>query len=206
MIKDIVFDFGGVVTEVAARPAMERFAALGVKNVEHYLNSYRQNGIFYELENGDITAEGFVCGLSALCGRTVSHDDAKHAWLGFIVKTQTEYLEWLQTLRPRFRLSILSNTNPFLQEWARSEAFTPCGKSLDDYFDSLYLSYLMNCSKPDETIYRKMLSSGMMNPEETLFLDDSPKNVEAARRVGINTLLVENGGDWRPMLKELLGI
>lgn len=206
MIKNIVFDFGGVVTEVASQPAMERFAALGVKNVENYLNSYRQNGIFYELENGDIDAADFVHGLSALCGRVVSHDEAKHAWLGFIVNTQTEFLEWLQALRPRYRLAVLSNTNPFLQEWARSTAFTPCGKSLDDYFDTLFLSYLMNCSKPDETIYRKMLSSGMMNPEETLFLDDSPKNIEAARRLGINTLLVENGGDWRPMLAGILGI
>jgi putative hydrolase of the HAD superfamily len=62
----------------------------------------------------------------------------------------------------------------------------------------------MRASKPGEEIYRKMLLEGNMKAEETLFIDDSEKNIEAARRLGICTLKVENGEDWRPMLDRIL--
>ncbi len=204
MIKEIVFDFGGVLTEIDEQQAIKRFGELGLENPEKYLNSYQQSGAFFALENGDITADQFIDELSQLCHRTISYDEAKHAWMGFIVKVQTEFMEFLQQLRPRYRLSILSNTNPFLQSWARSSEFTPCGKSLDDYFDNLYLSYRMNCSKPGEEIYRKMLLEGNMNPGEVLFIDDSAKNIEAARRAKINVLQVRNGEDWRDTLGKIL--
>ena len=113
-------------------------------------------------------------------------------------------MEYLQTLRGKYRLGVLSNTNPFLQGWARSPKFTDAGKSLDDYFDELYLSYLMKCSKPGKDIYLKMLNDGNMLPHETLFVDDGAKNIEAAEAVGIRTLKVVNGADWRKELEDIL--
>lgn len=204
MIKDIVFDFGGVLIEIDTVNALRKFKELGIDNPGEYINSYRQAGAFYLLENGDITAEEFITELSGICGREISYNEAKEAWMGFVVKVNTEYLNFLQQLRPRYRLSVLSNTNPFLQEWARSSMFTDCGKPLDHYFDNLFLSYKMNCSKPGDEIYRKMLLQANMRPEETLFIDDGQKNIEAARALGINVLKVNNGEDWRPMLEKVL--
>ncbi len=204
MIKNLVFDFGGVIVDIDTDNAIKCFDGLGVKNPTDYLNSYKQAGPFFALENGDITADEFVDELSLLCNRKVSYSEAQQAWMGFVVKVNTEYLEYLQLLRKRYSLSILSNTNPFLQGWARSSEFTATGKSLDDYFDNLFLSYKMNCSKPGEEIYRKMLLEGNMNPSETLFVDDGAKNIEAARSMGINVMLVKNGEDWRPMLEKTL--
>ena len=204
MIKDIVFDFGGVLIEIDTPQAINCFKALGLTNADEYLNSYQQIGTFYSLENGDITAEKFIEDLSGLCNRKITYDEAKNAWLGFIVRVQTECLDFLQQLRPKYRLSVLSNTNPFLQSWARSKDFTDEEKSLDDYFDNLYLSYKMNCSKPGEEIYRKMLLEGGMKAEEVLFIDDSSRNLEAASRVGINVLQVKNGEDWRKKLSDYL--
>ncbi len=204
MIKDIVFDFGGVLIEIDTANALRKFNNLGLDNPERYLNSYKQEGAFYALENGDINADEFVQQLSQLCGRELTYNDAFEGWMGFVVKVQTEYLNWLQDLRSNYRLSILSNTNPFLQGWALSSSFTPDGKSLDDLFDKLFLSYLMHCSKPSDEIYLKMLRDGNMRPEETLFVDDGTKNIEAARNLGINVLQVKNGEDWRPALTRYL--
>ena len=204
MIKEIVFDFGGVLTIIDTKQAMQRFREIGVSNPEEYINPYCQKGPFFALENGDITAEEFCEELSKITGRTITRDDARYAWLGFIVEVQTEFMEFLQQLRPRYRLSVLSNTNPFIQEWACSSAFTPCGKTLNDYFDRLFFSFKMNRSKPNEEIYRKMLLQGNMKAEETLFLDDGEKNINAARKVGINTLKVANGEDWRKTLEKVL--
>lgn len=204
MIKDIVFDFGGVLTTIDTGRALARFEALGVENPKDYINSYCQKGPFFALENGDIDAGAFCAELGRLCQRTICYADAEFAWQGFITQVHVEFLKFLQQLRPGYRLSVLSNTNPFIQGWARSSQFTPGGKSLDDYFDMLFLSYRMKCSKPDEEIYRKMLSDGGMVAGETLFIDDSDKNLEAAARVGIRTLKVENGEDWRDKLLHYL--
>jgi FMN phosphatase YigB (HAD superfamily) len=43
-----------------------------------------------------------------------------------------------------------------------------------------------------------------MVAEETLFIDDSDKNLESAAKLGIRTLKVENGEDWRGKLLEYL--
>ena len=37
--------------------------------------------------------------------------------------------------------------------------------------------------------------------EETLFIDDSPRNCEVAQSLGIHTLCPHNNEDWVPMLK-----
>ena len=204
MIKDIVFDFGGVLTTIDPNVALKRFAALGVENPGEMINSYCQKGAFFALENGDITAEEFCSELSAMCNREISLDEAKHAWMGFIVEVHTYLLEHLQSLRGKYRLSVLSNTNPFIQSWACSQEFTKEGKSLKDYFDMLFFSFELNSSKPGHEIYQKMLERGNMVANETLFLDDGDKNIYAAAELGIRTLKVENGGDWRTTLKETL--
>ena len=204
MIKNIIFDFGGVLTTIDTSRAIEKFKALGLKDAENYLNSYKQTGIFFQLEDGAIDADTFVSELGKLCDRDISYDEALDAWMGFIVNVQVEFMEYLQTLRGKYRLGVLSNTNPFLQGWARSEKFTDEGKRLDDYFDELYLSYLMKCSKPGKEIYLKMLNDGNMLPHETLFVDDGAKNIEAAEAVGIRTLKAVNGEDWREELEKIL--
>ncbi|MBO5864725.1 MAG: HAD family phosphatase [Bacteroidaceae bacterium] len=206
MIKDIVLDFGGVLTTIDTDRALARFNELGLETPGEYINSYCQKGPFFALENGDITADEFCTELGGLCRRKISYDDAKFAWCGFITDVRVELLEFLQGLRGEYRLSVLSNTNPFIQGWARSPLFTTCGKSLDDYFDMLFLSYCMKCSKPGEAIYRKMIADGSMIADETLFIDDSDRNLEAAARVGIRTLKVENGEDWRDKLLEYLAV
>ena len=204
MIKDIVFDFGGVLTTIDPNVALRRFAALGVENPGEMINSYCQKGAFFALENGDITAEEFCHELSAMCNREISLEEAKHAWMGFIVEVHTTLLEHLQSLRGQYRLSVLSNTNPFIQSWACSQEFTHEGKSLNDYFDRLFFSFELNSCKPSHQIYLKMLEKGDMVAEETLFLDDGEKNINAAAELGIKTLKVENGGDWRAALDEAL--
>lgn len=204
MIKDIVFDFGGVLTTIDTGKALRKFHDLGIENPELYINSYCQKGAFYELENGDIDAEEFCMRLSRMCGRKITFAEAKDAWLGFLVEIHENLLEYLQTLRGKYRLSVLSNTNPFIQSWALTKDFTTCGKSLSDYFDNLFFSYRMHCSKPSSAIYRKMLDGGKMVARETLFVDDGVRNIEAAAAEGIQTLLVANGEDWREALEKRL--
>ena len=66
MIKNIVFDLGGVIMTIDQSEAVRRFKALGLEDAEARLDPYTQSGIFGELEEGKITAEDFRRELGAL--------------------------------------------------------------------------------------------------------------------------------------------
>lgn len=196
-ITNVVFDFGGVVAPADLSVVINKFKALGVKNIEEYLNMVRQQGFFGDFEAGLIDEEEFRSKVSKEAGREVTMEECRDAYMGFFSTVPERNLELFRQLRADgYRLSLLSNTNPFIMEWSLSKAFDGHGHSLDEYLDSIYVSYEMKVMKPDERIFRMMLESENVAPSRILFIDDGPKNVEAARRIGINALQATNGEDW----------
>ena len=196
-VKNIVFDFGGVVVTLDHDEAVRRFAALGLENAAEQLNPYTQGGIFGELELGNISDEVFIEKLSQLCGRQLSYDECLHAWLGYRKELPQRNLDAIVRLREEgHRVILLSNTNPFMMKWALSNEFDGKGHSVEHYFDALYLSYRIGVMKANETFFRTMLMTERMLPSDTLFVDDGPRNVAAASQLGIRTFCPENGEDW----------
>ena len=59
MIKNILFDLGGVLIDLDREEAVHRFEALGVTDANTLLDAYVQRGIFKDLENGTLTASQF---------------------------------------------------------------------------------------------------------------------------------------------------
>ena len=205
MIKNIVFDLGGVVFKIDKHQAIRRFNEAGFADAASYLDAFTQVGIFGELEGGAIIAEEFCDRLSQLAGKPMTMDDCARGWQGYFVELPQRNLDKLVELRRRgFRLSLLSNTNPFMMQWVRSDAFDGHGHGIGHYFDALYLSYEMRVMKPDRRIFEMMLEAEHAVPDETVFIDDSAHNVEAAAALGIHTLQPDNGGDWHTMLEQLI--
>ncbi len=205
VIKNIVFDLGGVIMTLDPAEALRRFKALGLSDAERYLDSYTQSGIFGNLEEGKITAEDFRSKLSSLTGHELTFDECKHAWLGYRKDVPQRNLDLLKELRAKgYRLILLSNTNPFMMDWALSCEFDGKGSSLNDYFDALYLSYRLGIMKPAPDFFRQVLDNENILPEETLFVDDGPRNVEAAGKLGFITMCPDNGSDWTGELRSLL--
>lgn len=205
VIKNIVFDLGGVIMTLDPAEALRRFKALGLSDAERYLDSYTQSGIFGNLEEGKITAEDFRSKLSSLTGHELTFDECKHAWLGYRKDVPQRNLDLLKELRAKgYRLILLSNTNPFMMDWALSSEFDGKGSSLNDYFDALYLSYRLGIMKPAPDFFRQVLDNESILPEETLFVDDGPRNVEAAGKLGFITMCPDNGSDWTGELCSLL--
>lgn len=205
VIKNIVFDLGGVIMTLDPAEALRRFKALGLSDAERYLDAYTQSGIFGNLEEGKITAEEFRSKLSSLTGHELTFDECKHAWLGYRKDVPQRNLDLLKELRAKgYRLILLSNTNPFMMDWALSCEFDGKGSSLNDYFDALYLSYRLGIMKPAPDFFRQVLDNENILPEETLFVDDGPRNVEAAGKLGFITMCPDNGSDWTGELRSLL--
>lgn len=204
MIRNIIFDFGGVIAPIDRDRAVQAFIRLGLKDADSRLDKYHQTGIFQQLEEGTLTEQEFREILGQLCGRPLTFEEVKEAWMGFFSGVDERILTLLEELRHRYRLYVLSNTNPYVINWACSKQFSPAGKPLDAYFDKLYLSYEMGHTKPDERIFRHILSDAQLNAAETLFVDDGASNVQMGADMGMHTFQPVNGSDWRSELTALL--
>lgn len=205
MIRNIVFDLGGVVFKIDKNQAIQRFNEAGFADAAQYLDAFAQVGIFGQLESGAITAEQFCRELSVLAGTEMTMEGCARGWQGYFAELPQRNLDKLLELRRRgYRVSLLSNTNPFMMQWVRSDAFDGHGHGIGYYFDALYLSYEMHVMKPDRRIFEMMLQGEHALSHETVFIDDSAHNVAAAAALGIHTLQPDNGGDWHAMLEQLL--
>lgn len=206
-IKNIAFDLGGVVIALSYEQAVRRFEEIGLKDARQHLDAFHQRGIFGDLERGIITTKEFRIELGKLIGREVTYDECLYAWHGYVEYVPQKNLQMLLKLRQLgYKVCLLSNTNPFMMQWAMSNEFDGNGHSMDYYFDNLYLSYKYKYMKPSPEIFKIMLEGQQSSAEETLFIDDGQKNVEAAKELGMKTLFPENNEDWTEPLAKLLGI
>ena len=78
MIKNIIFDLGGVIITIDQPEAVRRFASLGLPDAEKALDPYTQSGIFGDLEAGKITDEEFRVAFSQLVGREVTWEECQY--------------------------------------------------------------------------------------------------------------------------------
>ena len=214
MIKNLIFDLGGVVIPLNPEQAWSRFESLGIKNTREQMGVYGQTGIFRQLEDGSISEEEFQRALGQQAQEQsnyfseaepcFTYEQCVWAWCGYVDSVILDRLQNLLKLKENYRVLLLSNTNPFLTSWAESDAFSGDGHPIGYYFHQVYYSYSMKDYKPSLSIFRKLLESEGIKAEESLFLDDGPKNVEAAEQVGIRGLVVPKNEDWMPRLMALL--
>ena len=203
-IHNIAFDLGGVVLALSYEQAVRRFEEIGLANARQHLDAFEQKGIFGDLESGRISPEDFRRELSKLIGREVTMDDCYQAWHGYVDHVPKRNLEAILRLREQgYKVCLLSNTNPFMMQWAEKN-FDGDGHPISYFFDALYLSYECKVMKPRREIFEMMLKGQQALPEETLFIDDGPRNVEVANALGMQTLCPQNNEDWIAPLMNLL--
>ena len=203
-IKNIAFDLGGVVLALSYEQAVTRFGEIGLQDARRHLDAFEQKGIFGDLEAGRISAETFRLELSRLVGRELTHEECYYAWHGYVDHVPPRNLEALLSLRGRgYKVCLLSNTNPFMMEWANRD-FDGQGHPIGHFFDAMYLSYQCGVMKPHREIFEIMLRGQQALPEETIFVDDGQRNVEAAAALGMHTLHPQNNEDWIKPLEQIL--
>lgn len=177
----------------AAAGALEE---LGIVEAQRILGDYEQKGIFLLLEEGRISDAEMYDSLKPLCHPDTTCTDIKVAFEKFLVGLPVERLRTIEAIREKgYRTYVLSNTNPiFYNDWI-AKAFRQDGKTINDYFDGIVVSFQEFMCKPNPDIFRNLLDRYGLDPEETLFLDDSAANCEAANSVGIHTVTITPSGD-----------
>lgn len=75
---------------------------------------------------------------------------------------------------------------------------------ISSYFDHIFNSSEIGFAKPDERIYAHIEKALDLDPEQIVYVDDGPANVDTAIERGWNGLLAEPGTDLRQLMHSWL--
>lgn len=197
MIKNLLFDLGGVIVDIERQNCVDAFMKLGLENPDSFFGDYGQKGVFKAIEDGSVNIETFHNELHKVLPDTVTDYQIDNAFQKFITGIPVHRLEALRKLRCEgYGIYVLSNTNPIMWRGVLANEFGKEGLRREDYFDGIVTSFEAKALKPDRAIFDYAVELLGIDPAETLFLDDSADNAEAARALGFNAVVVEPGTEF----------
>lgn len=180
MIKNVIFDIGNVLTDFRWREFLED-KGFDEKMIGRIADATVLNPVWCEYDRGVWTDEQL---LEAFIKKDPAIEKEIHMafddFTGMV--TPREYaISWLQSLKAGgYRVLYLSNFSRKAEvECADALRFMP-------YMDGGILSYRDKLIKPNPAIYELILSRYGLAAEESVFIDDTPVNVEAAEKAGIH--------------------
>ncbi len=190
-IKNIIFDFGGVLFDIDYQKTIAAFRQLGIPNFDTMYDQFTANTLFEDLETGKISEHDFYEALKKEIKTPVTHQQLENAWNAILLDFRLDSLSYLERLASHYKLYLLSNTNS-IHHRSFHQLYNPvAGKpSMDDYFTKAYYSHQIHLRKPYAAIYEYVLQDAGILASETLFIDDSSNNIAAAAKLGIQTHLL----------------
>lgn len=204
-IKQLLFDLGEVLVNLSREKSVNAFQALGAEIADDIVPaSWSFGGVFGDLETGRIDERKFYDELNRCLRINASDEQLRDAWNALLQDIPLYKLQLLRELRKDFRVYMASNTNRLHIDYTRDRLFRDEGGTIDDYFDKLYLSYEMGVSKPEAAFFEYIIKDAGIKPEETLYFDDSPANIEAAWRMGFRVCPVSPLDDLDKLVETCL--
>lgn len=192
MIKNVIFDLGGVVLgrEYAAKgSAMKAFIFLKGENFPEFWKDFDM-GLITQLEVAE-----------AISAQTNKSVDESFALVTEIMHMFDEFPETVELVKrlhcAGYKLYVLSNMPAEYYEYIKNfEVF--------DYFDGAVISSTEKMAKPDPRFFRLLLDRYGLETSETLFVDDKTMNITAADELGLHTCLFDPSGNGCRDVKEIL--
>ncbi len=176
--KNVVFDVGGVLLDW--KPLKLLTTMFDKEKAVLLKENMMDTKYWPELDRGTLSFDQAV----ELFAKNIPElkEEIKFALLGFIdyLPVIEENVEIVYKLsEDNYRLFVLSNFH--------SESFTKAYNKYDFFkmFEGLIISSHVKMIKPEKEIYRYILNEYNLNPLETVFFDDSEKNVKTALDVNI---------------------
>ncbi|MFA6126214.1 MAG: HAD family phosphatase [Bacteroidales bacterium] len=194
-IKNIVFDLGGVLMNIDFKRTFDAFEIIGFRGAEQAFHDPDVNRLCMDFETGVYCSIEMRRKFRELTGFKCTDVQFDKAWNALLIDFPPERIKRVQELARKYKTYLLSNTNPIHARYFNSELEKHFGiESLDHLLDKAWYSHNLGMRKPDERIFCKVLKNSRLNPEETLFIDDSEMNVRVAESVGMQAIHVN--GDF----------
>ncbi len=203
-IKNIIFDLGGVFLDVDYQKTKQAFVDLGIPNFDDFYQQSFSTPLFNLLEKGVISPETFYNHFREATGTLLTNLEIETAWNAMLGSFRKSSIAILPQLKQRYNIYLLSNTNAihykafceiYMQEYNNA--------NFNEHFNKAYYSHLYHERKPDLAAYEVILAENNLLKQETLFVDDTMKNIEGASNAGLSVLFLEKTDLLEDVLKEM---
>lgn len=200
MIKNIIFDLGGVLLDISMENAMrelgkigfdmkavmEKQKAMGGDGGSTMCEGVSAVGFLDDYSKGLIPTEEFMKMLQANCQPGTTLEETENAWNACLFTIPQHKMDMIRELHKEYNIYMLSNTNDAHWKWIVENSFPDDVDSYTD-FDKIFLSQEMHMAKPNADIFEQVLKEIGAKAEECLFIDDTSKNTEVAAKMGFKT-------------------
>jgi putative hydrolase of the HAD superfamily len=204
-IKNIIFDLGGVILNLDYQITVNAFERIGLNNPEDMFSKKSQTNFFDDFETGKILAQEFRNEIKKLISKPVSDQQINDAWNAMLLDFPLHRFEFLESIKSKKRIFLLSNTNEIHMSWFKNYVNNLFGNNVFfDLFEVAYLSNEMGMRKPNTEIFNAVIEQNNLIPNETLFIDDSPQHVDGAKKAGLQSYWLKNDEDITDLLRYFL--
>ena len=197
-IRAIILDIGGVLLherDYSKRTAWE--SRLGLAHGE--LNQLVLNSeLATRAPYGDIAEQEIFRTVASQFGLTDEQTWELQSDFWSPEQLDTEFIEFLKSLRPKYRLAILSNA------WSDARKFHDAKFHFNTWVELSVYSAEVHLLKPDPRIYKLILSQLNLAANECVFVDDKLINVQAAEALGMKGVCHRDSAQAISAIKSLL--
>ena len=197
MIRNIVFDIGGVLADFRL---MEFLTEKGfdVPMIKRILKASVMSPYWGSFERGELTEEETLRGFASLDPENEGN-----------LRTAFSNIEGMLTMRqyaiPLVKALKESGLRVYYLSNYSKKAYDECAGSLEfmPYMDGGLVSFLAGRTKPDPEMYRMFLLKYGLRADECVFIDDTGENVEAAKALGFSGIVFRDYEDLLRALSDL---
>jgi putative hydrolase of the HAD superfamily len=195
LITTVISDLGGVILKFDHRIACGKLARIARCSESKVYDFFFVSGVNDGYDSGKITSQQLYLRTKEYLNLNISMEEFAWIWSDIFAENE-EVSSILRTLRRKYRLYLLSNTNEFHFEFIRSR-FPIVG-----IFEGMVISYKVGFMKPAPAIYHEVLKLAGVSPDECVYIDDIPVYIDAACKIGINTIHYQSPGQLRIALRQ----
>ncbi len=189
MIKNYIFDFGNVLAQFYPEHLTSPF----VSDIQtrKYISDVVFDRLYWDrLDDGSITDEQVRAEIRSRVPEKLGDIACKvyDNWINTMIPVENMQQLIYDIHKSGKKLYLLSNISV---GFAGSYKEVKWIKELFDCFDGIVLSGMIKMAKPDRKIFEYLLDTFDLKADECIFIDDSAKNIEGAKTVGIKGYLFD---------------
>lgn len=187
-IKNIIFDFGGVILDIDPQLTVNEFTKLGFTDLNKVFTPEFTNDIIGKFERGILTPEVFRKKIKAFLEIDITDQQLDYAWNSLLYDIPAERIEIIEKVKKNYQIFLLSNSNEIHYDlYVRDLQLRFGYREFDELFHKAYFSFDLHLLKPNPEIFEFIINQHGLISGETLFIDDNTENIEAAKKLGMKT-------------------
>ena len=200
MIKNVVFDIGGVLVDFCPDKHLLS-TGMSPERVKAVMKATVLSPWWVEVDRGFIPLETVIKGMKEANPEIAKDIDFLFAQdYGKFVIPRDYSGPWLKSMKERGMNVYLLTNYPDMIFDVHYERCFPFTESVD----GMVVSAKEYKVKPDPDIYRILLEKYDLKPEECVFIDDRAENIEAAKILNFNAIRFTNIDEVKEKLDKLL--